>query len=134
MIPFLHCVSKVAKNEKIEEGRMDCIFCKIVDGEIPADILYQDDEVIAFRDINPLAPIHLLIIPRKHIPSLIDLSEAESSLISDMVNTANQLAKRDGIAKSGYRLVINCGKQGGQLVPHLHMHLLGGRQLSNALG
>jgi len=113
---------------------MDCIFCKIVDGEIPADILYQDDEVIAFRDINPVAPTHLLIIPRKHIPSLIDLSEAESSLIGDMVNTASQLAKREGIAKSGYRLVINCGKQGGQLVPHLHMHLLGGRQLSNALG
>ena len=113
---------------------MDCIFCKIVAGEVPADILYQGDEVIAFRDINPLAPTHLLIIPKKHIPSLGHLSEAELSLIGDMVNTANQLAKREGIAESGYRLVINCGKQGGQLVPHLHMHLLGGRQLSNALG
>jgi len=116
------------------EGRMDCIFCKIVAGEVPADILYQGDGVIAFRDINPLAPTHLLIIPKKHIPSLIDLSEAELSLIGDMVNTANQLAKREGIAESGYRLAINCGKQGGQLVPHLHMHLLGGRQLSGSLG
>lgn len=113
---------------------MDCVFCKIIAGEIPADILYQDEGVIAFPDINPLAPTHLLIVPRKHIPSLAHLSEAESSLIGDMVNTANQLAKRKGISGSGYRLVINCGEQGGQLVPHLHMHLLGGRQLSVALG
>ncbi len=113
---------------------MDCIFCQIVAGEIPSEILYQDEEVIAFRDINPLAPSHLLIIPRKHISSLVQLSEAESSLIGKMVNTANQLAKREGIAESGYRLVINCGEQGGQLVPHLHMHLLGGRRLSNSLG
>ena len=113
---------------------MDCIFCQIVAGKIPSDILYQDEEVIAFRDINPVAPTHLLIIPKKHIPSLADLSQAESSLIGDMVNTANQLAKREGIHEGGYRLVINCGKQGGQLVPHLHMHLIGGRQLSDALG
>ncbi len=113
---------------------MDCVFCKIVAGEVPSHILYQDEEVIAFRDINPLAPTHLLIIPRKHISSLVKLSEAESSLIGNMVNTANQLAKKEGVAESGYRLVINCGAQGGQLVPHLHMHLLGGRQLSNALG
>ncbi|MFC1928139.1 histidine triad nucleotide-binding protein [Chloroflexota bacterium] len=113
---------------------MDCVFCRIVASEIPADILYQDEEMIAFHDINPLAPTHLLIIPKKHIPSLAHLSEAESSLIGDMVNAANQLAKREGIAEGGYRLVINCGKQGGQLVPHLHMHLLGGRQLSEALG
>ncbi|MFC1864929.1 histidine triad nucleotide-binding protein [Chloroflexota bacterium] len=113
---------------------MDCIFCKIVAGEIPANILYQDEGIIAFPDINPVAPAHLLIIPKKHIPSLTQLSEAESSLVGDMVNTANQLAKREGIAESGYRLVINCGEQGGQLVPHLHMHLIGGRQLSDALG
>ena len=113
---------------------MDCIFCQIVAGEIPSDILYQDEKAIAFRDINPIAPTHLLVIPKKHVPSLADLPEAESSLIGDMVNTAKQLAKREGIYESGYRLVINCGKQGGQLVPHLHMHLLGGRQLSDALG
>ncbi len=113
---------------------MDCIFCQIVAGKMPADILYQDENVIAFRDINPLAPTHLLIIPKKHLASLVQLSEAESSLMGNMVNTANQLAKKEGIAESGYRLVINCGEQGGQLVPHLHLHLLGGRQLSTALG
>ena len=113
---------------------MDCVFCRIVAGEIPADILYQDEELIAFRDINPVAPIHLLIIPKKHIPSLVHLSEAESSLIGNMVNMANQLAKREGISESGYRLIINCGQQGGQVVPHLHVHLLGGRRLSDGLG
>ena len=113
---------------------MDCVFCKIIAGEIPADILYQDEEVIAFRDINPVAPTHLLIIPRKHIPSLVQMSEADSSLTGDMIKVANQLARKEGIAENGYRLVINCGEQSGQLVPHLHMHLIGGRQLSNALG
>jgi len=113
---------------------MDCVFCKIVAGEIPSNIIYQDEEVIVFPDINPLAPTHLLIIPRKHISSLVHLAEAESSLIGDMTNIANQLARREGISESGYRLVINCGEQGGQAVPHLHMHLLGGRQLSDALG
>ncbi len=113
---------------------MDCIFCKIVAGEIPSDIIYQDEEAIAFRDIEPQAPVHLLIIPRKHIPSLTDLTEAESSLVVHMVNIASQLAAKEGISTGGYRLVINCGEQGGQLVPHLHMHLLGGRQLSGALG
>jgi len=113
---------------------MDCIFCKIIAGEIPGDIVYQDEEVIAFRDINPLAPTHLLIIPKKHIPSLASISEAESPLIGHMVNVANQLARKEGIAEKGYRLVINCGEQGGQLVPHLHMHLLGGRKLSDGMG
>ncbi len=113
---------------------MDCIFCKIVSGEIPTNTLYQDKEIVVFRDINPLAPTHLLIIPKKHIPSLVQVSEAEASLIGNMVNIANQLAKREGISESGYRLVINCGEQGGQVVPHLHMHLLGGRKLSGSLG
>jgi len=113
---------------------MDCIFCQIVAGKIPSEILYQDEEVIAFRDINPQAPIHLVIIPKRHIPSLTHLSEEDLPLMGHMVNIANQLAKREGIAESGYRLAINCGKQGGQLVPHLHMHLLGGRRLSDELG
>ena len=105
---------------------MDCIFCKIIAGEIPTNILYQDERVIAFPDVNPAAPTHLLIVPRKHIPSLNHLAEGESSLIGDMANIATQLAKRVGISESGYRLVINCGWP-GQSVPHLHMHLLGGR-------
>jgi len=113
---------------------MDCVFCRIVAGEIPADILYQDEEVIAFRDINPVAPTHLLIIPRKHIPSLAHLPDAETPLIGHMAKIANQLAKEAGIFESGYRLAISCGEQGGQVVPHLHMHLLGGRQLAPTLG
>jgi len=113
---------------------MDCIFCQIVAGKVPSEIIYQDEAVIAFRDINPQAPTHLVIIPKRHIPSLTQLTEAESSLVGHMVSTANQLAKGEGIAESGYRLVINCGKEGGQLVPHLHLHLLGGRKLSDKLG
>ncbi len=113
---------------------MDCIFCQIAAGKVPAEIIYRDEEVIAFPDINPQAPTHLLIIPKRHIPALSHLSQAESSLIGQMVNIANQLAKREGISESGYRLVINCGEQGGQMVPHLHLHLLGGRKLSGSLG
>ena len=113
---------------------MDCVFCRIVAGEIPADILYQDEEVIAFRDINPVAPTHLLIIPRKHIPSLAHLPDAETPLIGHMAKIANQLAKEAGIFESGYRLAISCGEQGGQEVPHLHMHLVGGRKLAPTLG
>ena len=113
---------------------MDCIFCKIAAGEIPGEILYQDDEVIAFPDINPVTPTHLLVVPKKHIPTLAHLSADEMPLIGHMVIIANQLAREHGIAESGYRLVINCGKEGGQVVPHLHMHLLGGRQLSVGMG
>ncbi len=112
----------------------DCIFCQIAAGEVPSNIVYQDDELIAFPDINPLAPVHFLIVPRKHIASLVELSPSDSYLIANMTGVANQLAEGEKISASGYRLVINCGEQGGQGVAHLHMHLLGGRQLSNALG
>ena len=113
---------------------MDCIFCQIITGKVPSEILYRDEEVIAFRDINPQAPTHLLIIPKRHIPSLAHLSDAETPLIGHMTKIANQLAKREGISESGYRLAISCGEQGGQEVPHLHMHLVGGRQLAPTLG
>ena len=113
---------------------MECIFCQIVAGKVPSETIFQDEAVIAFRDINPQAPIHLVIIPKRHIPSLAHLSEVELPLIGHMVNIANQLAKREGIAEGGYRLVINCGEEGGQAVPHLHLHLLGGRKLSDELG
>ena len=113
---------------------MDCLFCQIADGKIPGDILYQDEEVVAFRDINPQAPAHLLIIPRKHIPSLAHLSETDVPLVGHMTKVANSLAREHGISENGYRLVINCGEQGGQVVPHLHMHLLGGRKLSGKMG
>ena len=122
-----------SQEEEIAEI-MDCIFCQIVAGKIPSEIIYRDEEVIAFRDIHPMAPVHLIIIPKRHIPSLAHLSEAESPLIGHMVNTASQLAKGEGISESGYRLAINCGEEGGQLVPHLHLHLLGGRKLSDTLG
>ncbi|MBA7674791.1 Purine nucleoside phosphoramidase [subsurface metagenome] len=112
---------------------MDCIFCQIVAGKLPSEILYQDEEVIAFHDIRPLAPTHVLIIPKRHIPSLAELTDAEMSLIGHMAKVANQLAKQAGIVESGYRLVISSGEQGGQIVPHLHMHLLGGRRLSDKL-
>ncbi len=114
--------------------RDDCIFCRIADGKMKSDILHQDEEMIAFRDVNPLAPIHILIVPRKHIPTVAELAEDEAPLIGTMVKVANRLAKREGVAEKGYRLVINCGREGGQGVAHLHMHLLGGRQLSSKLG
>jgi histidine triad (HIT) family protein len=113
---------------------MDCIFCKIIAGQIPSDVIYTDDKAIAFRDINPMAPVHLLIIPREHIPSLNDITEPQIALVGHMVQVAKQLAKQQGIATKGYRIVINSGPQGGQVVQHLHMHLLGGRELSGGLG
>ncbi len=113
---------------------MACVFCQIVAGKLPGDIVYRDDEIVAFRDVNPQAPVHLLVIPRKHIASLVQLGEEDIPLMGRLVGVANELARQEGIAKSGYRLVINCGPQGGQLVPHLHLHLLGGRQLSGRLG
>lgn len=112
---------------------MDCIFCQIVAGKIPSDIIYQDKELVAFRDIHPVAPTHVLIVPKKHIPDLVHLSEADLPVIARMVKAANQLAKQEGISQSGYRLVINCGTDAGQVVPHLHMHLLGGRRLIDGL-
>jgi histidine triad (HIT) family protein len=113
---------------------MDCVFCQIVEGKIPAEILYQDGEIIAFPDINPVPPTHLLIVTKKHIPSLAHLSENETAIIGYMAKIANLLAKEKGIVERGYRLVINCGEEGGQTVPHLHMHLLGGRQLAVEMG
>ena len=113
---------------------MDCIFCKIAAGEIPADILHTDEEVIAFRDINPQAPVHVVIMPGEHIGTLAELPEEKSVLVAHMVDVANKLAISEGISESGYRVVINCGQQGGQDIQHLHMHLLGGRQLAGNLG
>lgn len=121
--------------DRNEGGRqMECVFCQIIAGKISSETVYQDEKTVAFRDIHPRAPTHLLIVPRKHIPTLAHVSEADSSIVAHMVNVANQLARSEGIAEKGYRVVINCGQEGGQLVPHLHMHLLGGRQLTGLLG
>jgi histidine triad (HIT) family protein len=108
----------------------DCIFCKIIERKIPGNFVYRDDEIVAFRDINPVTPTHLLIVPIKHIPSLADLTRGDETLVANMISVANKLAKDEGIDKTGYRLVINSGKDAGQVVAHLHIHLLGGRQMS----
>ncbi|HEY96329.1 MAG TPA: histidine triad nucleotide-binding protein [Dehalococcoidia bacterium] len=112
----------------------DCIFCKIISGDIPSDIIYRDDEVIAFRDVNPVAPTHILIVPVEHLVTTLDIPDVNTSLTNKMIQTANRLANQEGISEDGYRLVINCGEQGGQVVKHLHMHLIGGRHLSSSLG
>lgn len=111
----------------------DCLFCKILNKEIPVDIVFADDELLAFNDISPQAPTHVLIISKTHIATVNDLTEAQSGIIGKMVLCAKTLAGEKGIAESGYRLVMNCNDQGGQTVFHIHMHLLGGRQLK-ALG
>ena len=108
---------------------MSCIFCRIISGEIPSDIVYQDEQIVAFRDIDPKAPVHLLLVPRKHIESAAGLSEDEASIMGHLVTVANRLAIEAGVSEKGYRLVVNCGPEGGQEVPHLHLHLLGGRQM-----
>lgn len=108
----------------------DTIFGKIIRKEIPADIVYEDDEVLAFKDIAPQAPIHILIIPKKEIPTANDIEETDAPLIGKLFVVAKKLARDFGIADSGYRLVINCNKDAGQAVYHLHLHLLGGRKFS----
>ena len=113
---------------------MDCVFCRIVAGDIPADIVYQDKELLAFRDINPQAPTHILIIPKAHIPSLNDITAKHQALMGRVVLLARDLAKKEGISDKGYRLAVSTGADAGQLVPHVHFHLLGGRKLSDMLG
>lgn len=107
----------------------DCLFCKIVAGEIPSDKVYEDDQVLAFNDINPQAPIHILVIPKVHIATINDVGEEHHGLIGHMITTAKQIAADKGIAEDGYRLLFNCNEQGGQTVYHIHLHILGGRQL-----
>ena len=106
----------------------DCIFCKILDGGIPADIVYEDEHCLAVRDINPKAPVHLLVIPRKHVESLDGLGEEDRDLVSHMVLTIPRIARQQGLSE-GYRTIANTGKGGGQEVFHLHFHILGGGEL-----
>lgn len=108
---------------------MATIFEKIVKGELPADIVYQDDQVTAFRDIRPAAPTHILIVPNKPIPTVNDVQPEDEPLLGHMIYVAKLLAEKEGIAKDGYRLIINCNQHGGQEVYHLHLHLIGGRPL-----
>ncbi len=111
----------------------DELFLKIVNREIPADIVFQDERVTAFRDINPQAPTHILIIPNKLIPSVNEISEEDEALLGHLLVVARDIAKQEGIAESGYRLLINCGDHGGQEVYHLHMHLFGGHPLGRMI-
>ena len=112
----------------------ECLFCRIISGEIHSDVVYQDDVFFAFRDINPQAPTHILIIPKAHFDSLVEINDQQENLMGHMVILAKKLAEKEGIAKSGYRLVLNCGSEGGQVVPHLHLHLIGGRKLNGKIG
>ena len=107
----------------------DCLFCKIVAHEIPASIVYEDDRVLAFNDINPQAPTHLLIVTKRHITSLNDLSPEDDQIVGELVRRAGVIATERGVSASGFRTVFNTGRDGGQTVPHIHLHLLGGRSM-----
>lgn len=108
---------------------MDCIFCKIIKGDIPAEVVYQDEQMLAFRDIRPQAPTHLLIVPKEHIATINDLTPNHHELLGKMVICGQKLAKKMEIDEAGYRLVFNCNEGGGQEVYHIHLHLLGGRRM-----
>ncbi len=108
----------------------DCLFCKIVAGEIPATLLYQDENLLAFTDINPQAPLHALVVPKRHIATLNDLSSGDDGLVGSMLRSAAALARQHGYAERGYRTVFNCNREAGQTVFHLHLHLLAGRGLA----
>ena len=107
----------------------ECIFCRVARREIPGAIVHQDQEITAFRDIQPRAPVHILLVPNRHIPSAAEMQASEGPLLARLFQVANGLAAQEGIAERGYRLVVNCGPEAGQSVPHFHMHLLGGREL-----
>jgi len=108
---------------------MDCLFCKIINGDIPADIVYQDDDVLGFKDVNPQAPIHILFIPKKHIATVNDLDATNAELIGKLYLAAKKVAADNGFADEGYRLVMNCNEGAGQTVFHIHLHVLAGRSL-----
>lgn len=111
------------------DANQDCLFCKILSGEIPADIVFESDTAIAFRDINAQAPTHVLIIPRKHIATINDIDEADQMIVGGLYLVASAIACDEGIAEDGYRVVMNCNAAAGQTVFHIHLHLLGGRAL-----
>jgi len=107
----------------------ECIFCRIASGEIPSKVVFEDDELFAFRDINPVAPTHILVIPKRHIPTLLELRPGDAELVGRMILLANRLALDEGIAEKGFRLVLNCNRGAGQSVFHIHLHLIGGRDM-----
>jgi len=113
----------------------DCLFCKISSGEIPADIVYEDDRVIAFRDIHPVAPVHILIVPKTHVATMLELAARPDGpdLASAVLKVIPEIAQKMQVDQSGFRLINNCGEEGGQTIPHVHFHLIGGRKLGEKL-
>jgi histidine triad (HIT) family protein len=112
----------------------DCIFCKIVRGEIPCAKVYETDKILAFDDIHPMAPVHVVIIPKNHIPTLMDVETEKVDIMNNLITAAQKVAQIKGISDSGFRTAINCNAEGGQVVFHLHVHVLGGRKLQDELG
>jgi len=112
----------------------DCIFCKIIKGDIPSTTVFNDEQLTAFRDIDPAAPTHILVVPNKHIDGVDTLASEDEALVGHLVHVAGQLAAREGIAEGGYRLIINTGANAGQTIPHIHVHLLGGAPLKYPMG
>ena len=108
----------------------DCLFCKMVSGEIQPDVVFEDDEVLAFRDVNPQAPVHVLVIPKSHIGTTNELTPEHAGLVGKMVLAARQIAADEGVAEPGYRMVMNCNPEAGQSVYHIHLHMLGGRPMN----
>ena len=111
----------------------NCLFCKIINKEIPSTIVYEDEEILAFKDINPIAPVHILVIPKKHFNDISKVSEKDSDIIAKIHLVINKIAKEQGIADSGYRIINNCKEDGGQEVKHLHFHLIGGKKLGTKM-
>ena len=111
----------------------DCIFCKIIKKEIPSTIVYEDDSVIAFNDVNPAAPIHILVVPKKHIATLLDVTEEDKELIAHIYEVINQIARERGFTENGFRVITNCGRDSGQEVMHIHFHVLGGKKLGDKI-
>lgn len=111
----------------------DCIFCKIINKELPSTVVYEDEQILAFKDINPVTPVHILVIPKKHISNLNEVEPEDEAVIGKIYTVIKQIAKKEGIAEKGYRIIVNCGEDGGQEVGHLHFHILGGKKLGTKI-
>lgn len=136
MLVFTKLAAKGEPEHSISTGisMSDCIFCKIIRGEIPSNKVYEDDEFYAFRDLNPQAPTHVLVVPKKHIESLLDMQAEDSPLMGRLLFCAQNIAKKEGLAESGARFVFNAKGDAGQTVPHIHCHILGGKRLDDSFG
>lgn len=112
---------------------MDCIFCKIANKDIPSQVVFENENILAFKDLSPQAPVHILVIPKKHISSMNEINNENSSVVAEIFQVISQIAKQENIKESGYRVISNCGEDGCQSVHHLHFHILGGKKLSETL-